>query len=88
MTRVQQLEHEIRELTPGELVAFRRWFQEYDASEWDRQIEEDALVGKLDELAENALVDHGAGRTREILSTLRHPTSGRAITDNQVFHDI
>lgn len=66
MTRVQKLEHEIRELTPGELVAFRRWFQEYDANEWDRQIEEDALAGKLDELAENALVDHRAGRTRDI----------------------
>lgn len=66
MTRVQRLEQEIRELTAGELAAFREWFQEYDGAEWDRQIEEDALAGKFDKLAEKALADHKAGRTTEI----------------------
>lgn len=66
MTRVQRLEQEIKELNPGELAAFRKWFQEYDAAEWDRQIEEDALAGKFDNLAEKALADHHAGRTKEI----------------------
>jgi len=69
MTRVQQLEHEIRELTPGELAAFWRWFQEYDAGEWDRQIEEGALAGKLDELAENAL---GRPQGRKNKRNLKH----------------
>jgi len=66
MTKVQRLEQEIKDLTPSELVAFRKWFQEYDATEWDRQIEEDALAGKFDKLAEKALSDHKAGRTSEI----------------------
>jgi hypothetical protein len=66
MTRVQRLEQEIRELAADELAAFREWFQEYDAAEWDRQIEEDALAGKFDKLAEKALTDHKAGRTTEI----------------------
>lgn len=66
MTRVQRLEEEIRELTPGELADFRKWFQEYDAAEWDKQIEEDAFAGKFDNLAEKALADHKAGRSREI----------------------
>jgi len=66
MTRIQRLEQEIKELSPGELAAFRKWFQEYDSSEWDRQIEEDALTGKLDKLAEKALADHKAGRTSGI----------------------
>jgi len=66
MTRVQRLEQEIQELTRRELAAFRKWFQEYDAADWDRQIEEDALAGKLDKLAEKALADHKAGRTKEI----------------------
>jgi hypothetical protein len=66
MTRVQKLEREIKELTRTELAAFRQWFQEYDATQWDRQIEEDALAGKFDRLAEKALADHRAGRTKEL----------------------
>jgi len=66
MTRIQTLEREIKELTRSELAAFRQWFQEFDAAEWDRQIEEDALAGKLDRLAEKAVADHKAGRTEEL----------------------
>jgi hypothetical protein len=66
MTRVQELAEEIKALGPDELAAFRKWFQGYDASDWDRQIEEDALAGKFDKLAEKALADHQAGRTSEI----------------------
>jgi hypothetical protein len=66
MTKVQRLEREIEELTRDELAAFRRWFQEYDSAAWDEQIEQDATAGKLDKLAERALADHKAGRTKEI----------------------
>ena len=66
MTRIQKLEREIKELTRSELAAFRQWFQEFDAAQWDRQIEEDVLAGKFDRLAEKALADHKAGRTKEL----------------------
>ncbi len=66
MTRIQKLEMEIEELSRSELAAFRQWFQEYDATQWDGQIEEDALSGKLDRLAQKALADHEAGRTKEL----------------------
>jgi len=66
MTRIRKLEQEIKELSASELAAFRKWFQEYDATEWDRQIQDDALGGKFDKLAEKALADHKAGRTSEI----------------------
>ena len=66
MTRVQELEQEVRKLGPGEFAAFRKWFQEYDSNQWDSQIEEDALAGKLDSLAQKALADHKAGKTSEI----------------------
>lgn len=66
MRRVQRLEREIQELTSDELAAFRRWFQEYDAAAWDEQIEQDAAAGRLDKLAEKALADHKAGRTKEM----------------------
>jgi hypothetical protein len=55
MSKVEQIEREIQELTPSELGAFRRWFLEFDAQAWDRQIEEDARSGKLDRMAAQAL---------------------------------
>jgi len=66
MTKVQRLEKEIEELTSSEFAAFRKWFQEYDAAVWDEQIEQDAIAGKLDRLAEKAIADHKAGRTEQI----------------------
>jgi len=66
MTKIEKLEHEIRDLDRDELAAFRRWFHEFDADEWDRQIERDVREGRLDEIAEEALRDHEAGRTEEI----------------------
>ncbi|MDA8306148.1 MAG: hypothetical protein M0Z81_04895 [Deltaproteobacteria bacterium] len=66
MTRIQKLEQEVRKLAPSELAAFRKWFQDYDSDQWDRQIEEDALTGKLDRLAQKALADYKAGKTSEL----------------------
>ena len=44
-------------LTPNELAQFRAWFDEFDASQWDRQFEEHVKSGKLDSLAEKAIGD-------------------------------
>ena len=48
MTRLEELERAIASLPEGEYRALRRWFLERDWEKWDRQIEEDAAVGKLD----------------------------------------
>ena len=66
MTKVENIEHEVRDLTPTELAAFRKWFLEFDAQVWDRQIEQDILDGKLDKLAEEALTAHRAGKSKEL----------------------
>jgi hypothetical protein len=66
MTKVEKIEQDIRKLNRKELLAFRRWFREYDSDEWDRQIEEDVRAGKLDKLAEEALAEHRAGKSKEI----------------------
>ena len=41
---------------------------EMDASDdaWDREIERDAAAGKLDQLAEDALREHRAGKTKPV----------------------
>jgi len=66
MTKVEKIEQDIRKLDRKELLAFRRWFREYDSDEWDRQIEENVHAGKLDKLAEEALAEHRAGKSKEI----------------------
>ena len=52
MSKVENLEKQIQQLSPEELAEFRRWFAEFDAHLWDRQFEADVKAGKLDALAE------------------------------------
>jgi hypothetical protein len=66
MSKVKDIEQEVRELTPSELAAFRRWFLEFDAQVWDGQIEEDIREGRLDKLADEALASHRAGKSKEL----------------------
>ena len=66
MGKVDQIELEVQELTPTELGAFRKWFLEFDAEAWDRQIEEDARAGKLDRLAAQALKAFESGNCSEL----------------------
>ena len=60
------IEKAVEALPPGELAEFRRWFAEFDAAAWDRQIEQDAVDGKLDQLAAEALADYRSGPAREL----------------------
>jgi hypothetical protein len=66
MTKVEQLTQDVRQLSRAELMAFREWFRTYDAEAWDQQIEADVQAGKLDALADAAIADHQAGRSREL----------------------
>jgi hypothetical protein len=66
MSKVENIEQEVKALTPTELAAFRKWFLEFDAQVWDRQIEEDIRKGKLDKLAEEALAAHRVGKSKEL----------------------
>jgi hypothetical protein len=66
MSKVEQLERAIKDLSPDELTDLRRWFAEFDAQAWDRQLEADVKAGKLDTLAEKALRAHAAGETTSI----------------------
>jgi hypothetical protein len=66
MSEVDNIEREIQGPTPSELAAFRRWFIEFDAQVWDRQIEEDVREGKLDKLADEALAAHRVGKSKEL----------------------
>lgn len=66
MGNVKSIEQAVEALPPSELAEFRRWFAEFDAAAWDKQIEQDAIAGKLDGLAAEALSDFRAGPAREL----------------------
>jgi hypothetical protein len=65
MSSVNEIEDAVQRLTPAELDAFRTWFAEFDATVWDRQMEDDIAAGRLDAFAEEALADLRAGRCTE-----------------------
>ena len=66
MTKIQELERRIKELSHEDLSLFRKWFAEFDAQEWDNQIEKDILSGKFEKMAQKALKDHADGKTIKI----------------------
>jgi len=66
MSRVENIENQIKELSQDELTALREWFANFDGDAWDRQMEADINSGRLDSLAERALLDHEAGRSTKL----------------------
>jgi hypothetical protein len=66
MTTIEDIEKAVAELPPDQLARFRAWFEEFEASRFDQKIERDAKAGRLDRLAQQAIADFRAGRTREI----------------------
>ncbi|MGH8568624.1 MAG: hypothetical protein ACREXU_11565 [Gammaproteobacteria bacterium] len=66
MTKIESLERQVRGLSPEELADFRRWFAAFDAAVWDAELEADAAAGKLDALADGAIAEHRAGRSRKL----------------------
>ena len=53
MSTVEHIEDEVRNMSPEELIRFRKWFLEFDARQWDEQIAQDAQAGKLDKIADS-----------------------------------
>ncbi len=66
MTRLEQIQKSIAALPDKELKELAVWFEELRWQRWDRQIEDDSKAGRLDRLADEALADFGAGRTRPL----------------------
>ncbi len=66
MSTVEAITTAIAELPPEQVAQIRTWLDERAAEEWDSQIEQDERTGRLDVLAERALAEHRAGRTRPL----------------------
>lgn len=63
---VEELEKLITQLSQEQLREFRVWYEKFDSDTWDEQIEKDVASGKLDALAESAIAEHRAGRSKKL----------------------
>ena len=63
MSKVEQLEEQVKSLTADELAEFRSWYEKFDWEAWDTQLAADVRSGRLDALADKALREHGSGKT-------------------------
>lgn len=67
MTRkVDELEKEVAKLPAEELREFRAWYERFDSAAWDDDLENDIAAGKLDSLADAAILEHRTGKTDEL----------------------
>jgi len=63
---VEEIENVIMQLPQEQLKIFRAWYENFDSDKWDEQIKNDVLTGKLDALAEAAIADHKAGKSKKL----------------------
>jgi hypothetical protein len=63
---IEDIKNAVSKLRPNDLARFRAWFEEYDATVWDKQFEDDVRSGKLDKIANQALVDFEKGKFKEL----------------------
>jgi hypothetical protein len=61
-----EIERAIEKLPPEELARLRAWFAEFDAAQWDRDLERDVAARRLDALADEALDDDRIGRSTDL----------------------
>ena len=66
MTKLEDIENAVTQLTPEQLAQFRDWFEAFDAAHFDEKIARDAQSGRLDALADRAREDYRKGRAHEL----------------------
>ena len=66
MSTVAEIESAIKNLKPHEIREVGQLLDELREELWDQQIDADAKAGRLDKLAEKALEDYRAGRTKPL----------------------
>jgi hypothetical protein len=66
MENLERIKQEIECLPEHDFIQLRKWFSEKDWKEWDMEIEEDSMSGKLDFLMKEALEEKDKGKLRNI----------------------
>ena len=66
MTTIEEIKSAVEHLSKEELIDFQAWFREFEAKNWDEQIERDIKAGKLNQLAQLAIKDLLENKCREL----------------------
>jgi hypothetical protein len=66
MGTVEEILKAVKQLSPEEQAKFRALYEEFDAAVFDAKLERDSLAGKFDAMAEQAIEDYRAGRSRKL----------------------
>lgn len=66
MTNRVEIEAAIKQLPESEMRQLATWLSEYLEDTWDRQIEKDVALGKLDALIAKAEADIAAHHVRDL----------------------
>ncbi len=66
MTTVEEIKTAIIHLSEEELSELRAWYEQFDAQQWDAQLESDIAAGHLDTLADAAIRAFQTGKTTEL----------------------
>ena len=66
MSKVDKLKTEIERLPQEEFAELVQWLSEKDWERWDKQIEADSTVGKLDFLVREALEEKAKGTLKDL----------------------
>lgn len=72
MSTVAEIEYAVRALPIDDARNLADWLQDYLEERWDQQIECDALTGKLDKLAAQALAHHRSGNVKSLDEVINH----------------
>ena len=63
---VQEIERAITQLPPSELTELMTWLENHHHEKWDKQIEDDLDMGRLDSLINQAEAEYEAGKARAL----------------------
>jgi hypothetical protein len=63
VSRVKEIEEQMRTLSGAELRELQAWLDEYEDRTWNERFEAEVAAGNWNSLAERALRDHREGNT-------------------------
>jgi hypothetical protein len=66
MTTIREIRQAIEKLPTEKLAEFRAWYWAFDAAQWDKQFDGDVRSGRLNALADQALVDLAEKRCKPL----------------------
>ena len=66
MSTLQEIEKAIDQLPRSQAFELGEWLEQRLNNDWDEQFEADVNTGRLDKLAQAALKEHRAGKTKNL----------------------